>query len=161
MSIWLRSWSIPGWLCQRPPCSLGMSTAHTRRMWAYSARIENAHTPSPLVVVIVTVGMCHEHYIFGLFSCAWQSGHIFWTKVAWKYSPRKKFMDIFLGHKSLEHCSVGIFFGQFAWTVVFGANVADRVILDIITGKLFLWDSPRTYLKIMDVLIKIYISISV
>ena len=54
--------------------------------------------------------MCHEHYDFGHFSCTLQSGHIFWTKVAWTYSPRKISMDIFLGHKSLEDCSVRPFF---------------------------------------------------
>ena len=141
MSIWLRSWSISGWLCQLLPCALGMSTAHSHHMGAFNARIIYAHTPLPLAVGIVHCILVSRHVpralYFGHFSCAWPSGHTFWTEVAWKYSPRKNFMDIFLGHKSLEHCSVGTFFltirlnsgvwGKYRGQIVFWHNYRETI----------------------------------
>ena len=56
------------------------------------------------------------------------------------------FLDIY--HLSIARREKS--FWQVAWTVGFGAYVADILSLDIRTGILFLWDSSRTYLTIMN-----------
>ena len=66
-------------------------------------------------------------------------------------------MDIFLGHKSREHCSVGTFFLTIRLNSGVWGKYRGQIILDIITGKLFPLDSSRTYLTVMENLNELYL----